>query len=367
MPEINRRKFLIASAGVNVGRHRDLQHPLTNEAGRAYDRTVILTVDNMARPPKAGSCDESQRPAWAARESVSLAARAKSPAYPAPRRRGIAAIARPSGPMRILALFFSAPRRMTLAAFSGEVSAARAKSLAASSGSSVSAVRMLVPKLVRTTPGCTQCTVTGRRSMIISWRSDSVNPRTANFAALYALCPGTDSNPNRLEMLTRCPSPDAITLAGEPGELHARVLAGAGLDELREEGLGAVDDSPDVDPDEPVIIRPRHVCHAGEEVDAGVVEQHRCRPESAAHLFGVCEHRVAIGDVDPVRADVAWPGQRLRFGQTPFVDVGRRDVRPVLSERVRQRPADAGTGAGDHGDTVSVGHQPFTACSRAHR
>ena len=38
-----------------------------------------------------------------------------------------------------------------------------------------------------------------------------MNPRTANFAALYALWPGTAINPNKLEMFTMCPSPDAIT------------------------------------------------------------------------------------------------------------------------------------------------------------
>ncbi|SHY66922.1 Uncharacterised protein [Mycobacteroides abscessus subsp. bolletii] len=33
-------------------------------------------------------------------------------------------------------------------------------------------------------PGCTQVTATGFLPMIISWRSDSVNPRTANLAEL---------------------------------------------------------------------------------------------------------------------------------------------------------------------------------------
>ena len=40
------------------------------------------------------------------------------------------------------------------------------------------AIAVLMP------PGCTQVTSTGCPAMSISWRSDSVNPRTANFAAL---------------------------------------------------------------------------------------------------------------------------------------------------------------------------------------
>ncbi|SHX80170.1 Uncharacterised protein [Mycobacteroides abscessus subsp. abscessus] len=38
--------------------------------------------------------------------------------------------------------------------------------------------------LVLMPPGCTQVTATGFLPMIISWRRDSVKPRTANFAAL---------------------------------------------------------------------------------------------------------------------------------------------------------------------------------------
>ena len=53
-------------------------------------------------------------------------------------------------------------------------------------------------------------TCTGCLAIISSMRSASLNPRTANFEALYAVCPGIPIRPNRLEMFTRCPSPLAI-------------------------------------------------------------------------------------------------------------------------------------------------------------
>ena len=59
-------------------------------------------------------------------------------------------------------------------------------------------------------PGCTQVTPTGCPLMSISSRSASVKPRTAYFVALYAVWPGMLISPNRLEMLTRWPSPEAI-------------------------------------------------------------------------------------------------------------------------------------------------------------
>ena len=59
-------------------------------------------------------------------------------------------------------------------------------------------------------PGCTQVTFTGWPATAISWRSASVNPRTANFAALYGAWPGIANSPNMLEMLTTWPSPEAI-------------------------------------------------------------------------------------------------------------------------------------------------------------
>ncbi|MDR8939405.1 hypothetical protein FEP65_06337 [Burkholderia multivorans] len=69
--------------------------------------------------------------------------------------------------------------------------------------------RLASTMFVATPPGCTQVALTGAPSSSSSIRSASVKPRTANFVALYALCVGIAMRPNRLDVLTTCPSPDA--------------------------------------------------------------------------------------------------------------------------------------------------------------
>ena len=74
---------------------------------------------------------------------------------------------------------------MTRAASVAVVLASLASKSSATAALSVPAAAVpLRTMLVLIPPGCTQLTFTGRLAMIISWRSDSVNPRTANFAAL---------------------------------------------------------------------------------------------------------------------------------------------------------------------------------------
>ena len=59
-------------------------------------------------------------------------------------------------------------------------------------------------------PGCTQVTLTWWPLISISSRRASEKPRTAYLVALYAVCPGMLISPNRLEMFTSAPSPEAI-------------------------------------------------------------------------------------------------------------------------------------------------------------
>lgn len=66
----------------------------------------------------------------------------------------------------------------------------------------VRAIEVLIP------PGKTQDTLTCGCRINISCRSDSVKPRTANLAALYAEYPGADIKPNAEETLTMFPSFD---------------------------------------------------------------------------------------------------------------------------------------------------------------
>lgn len=77
------------------------------------------------------------------------------------------------------------------------------------SAAMLESIRDAVAMLVATPPGCTQVTLTGAPSSSSSMRSASVKPRTANFVALYALCVGIATRPNRLDVLITWPSPDS--------------------------------------------------------------------------------------------------------------------------------------------------------------
>ena len=82
-------------------------------------------------------------------------------------------------------LVLADPSRMIRAAFSGEVLASfLSKDFVNSSLSTPSTAVMLRAMLVLMPPGCTVVTLTGWPAAIISCRSASVKPRTANFAAL---------------------------------------------------------------------------------------------------------------------------------------------------------------------------------------
>ena len=67
-------------------------------------------------------------------------------------------------------------------------------------------MRALRAMLVFTPPGCTVVHETFEPSISNSMRSESVKPRTANLAALYALCDGTLIKPKTLETFTMWPS-----------------------------------------------------------------------------------------------------------------------------------------------------------------
>ncbi len=115
-----------------------------------------------------------------------------------------------SDPISTRPLPFSTPLRMVLAASIGVVLASLAsKNFATSAWSKFSATVALRAMAVLMPPGCTTVTFTGAFEISISMRSDSLNPRTANFAALYADCDGMASKPKRLEMLMMWPSPEA--------------------------------------------------------------------------------------------------------------------------------------------------------------
>src|SRR5438309_431467 len=114
-----------------------------------------------------------------------------------------------SGPTRMRARPRSTPRTMICAARSAVVIVAASNCAASCSlvrprPSGSDRMRALRAMFVVTPPGCT---VTARTPVPRnSWRSASVKPRTANFAAQYALWYGTPSNPYTLEVLTIAPA-----------------------------------------------------------------------------------------------------------------------------------------------------------------
>ncbi len=63
-------------------------------------------------------------------------------------------------------------------------------------------MRALRAMLVLMPPGWMVVTETLEPSMSSSMRNESVNPRTANLAALYADCDGTLMSPKTLERFT---------------------------------------------------------------------------------------------------------------------------------------------------------------------
>jgi len=71
----------------------------------------------------------------------------------------------------------------------------------------------------------------------------------------------------------------------------------AGGDDVRQEGLGAVDDAPEVDVHHPVDVFELHVFDLAVVRDTGVVEDGVDLGEVGRDGIGVGEHRLALGDV----------------------------------------------------------------------
>ena len=208
------------------------------------------------------------------------------------------------------------------------------KCLATCAWSCDAVVRALRTIAVLMPPGCTQVTLTGCLAMIISWRSASVKPRTANFAELYAVWPGIDEQ------------------AEEAGDVHD--VAVTGLDQVRQELLGALHDAPEVDVHDPLEVVVGHLLEVAVQRDAGVVDDHVDPAELAADRGGVLVHRLAVADVDLVRAHLPLQqgGARLHLprglDQTDLVPVAQRQDRALPGRLEGELAADAGAGSGDH-------------------
>src|SRR3981189_1390045 len=105
----------------------------------------------------------------------------------------------------------STPLRMRAAAASGMVGVNRSNRATASSreaGGVFAPSRARLAIGVRIPPGCTQETNTEVLSS--SWRNASVNPRTANLLAEYALWPAGATIPDTLQKLQTLGTRDSV-------------------------------------------------------------------------------------------------------------------------------------------------------------
>ena len=168
-------------------------------------------------------------------------------------------------------------------------------------------------------PGWTTVTPTGWPAIRISSRSASVKPRTAYFAALYIDWPGIEIEPEQRR--------------------HVHQVAVAGGDQVGQELLGAVDDAPEVDADDPVHVGVLEVLDVAGQRDAGVVDDDVDAAELLGDRVGVRRERGAVGDVEPVAAHLARAGgldQVDGLGQPGLVDVGDRDQRAAPGDARRR-------------------------------
>ena len=128
--------------------------------------------------------------------------------YVAGRNRCNRSMNRASLPIRIRGWFFSMPVMMRCAAAGGVVLAIASKRSIDSARRALSVMptplRELRTMLVSTPPGCTTDSFTGLFAIASSCRRLSEKPRTANFAAAYAVWPGGAMMPKSEERLTMC-------------------------------------------------------------------------------------------------------------------------------------------------------------------
>ena len=126
----------------------------------------------------------------------------------------------------------------------------------------------------------------------------------------------------------------------------------AGLDEVRQERLGAVDDAPEVDVHHPFDVLELGDLDVAGERDARVVVDLVDLAEVGLDGVGVEQERFAFGDVEAVGLDRGADRLEPFFGdrQALGVDVADRDVGARTSQLDRQRLTDARSGAGDDSD-----------------
>src|SRR6478609_11114906 len=138
----------------------------------------------------------------------------------------------------------------------------------------------------------------------------------------------------------------------------------AARDEVGQELLGAVDDAPEVDADDPVEVVVGEVGEVAGRAHAGVVDDEVDATELLDHAGGPRCDRCPVRDVDDVLADLrrAGPlGERDGLGEAVAVPVGQGEEGARACAAERKRTTDPRSGTGDDDDLVGEGGQAHAA------
>ncbi|SIM99158.1 Uncharacterised protein [Mycobacteroides abscessus subsp. abscessus] len=118
-----------------------------------------------------------------------------------------------------------------------------------------------------------------------------------------------------------------------------------------QEGLGAVDDAPEVDVDDALDVLELAFLHLALECDASVVVDLIDLAEVLLDGVGVEQEGFALSDVETIRTDLG--AQRLDlafgFGQALGIDIADGDLGARSRQLDGQRASDTRTRAGHHG------------------
>ena len=135
--------------------------------------------------------------------------------------------------------------------------------------------------------------------------------------------------------------------------------------EMRQKGARRMHRAPEIDIEQPLHLRLVDLVKLTEQRDAGIVDddvQRRVRGDRLARKGG---DRLAIADVEAVKADFSRGARSCGTGgdfgcgrlQAGLVAIGECEIGPARGKLDRQRPADAAGSTRDgHGSSWNRGH-----------
>ena len=119
--------------------------------------------------------------------------------------------------------------------------------------------------------------------------------------------------------------------------------------EQRQEGAGHPDHAPEIDLHQPVEILFGDLLESAADGDSGIVEEDVGAAVGGEDRLGEGGDGLAVGDVEPVAADLdaVRAGERRGLGEALLVEVGQSEVAAAPRQGLGGAPADAAGGAGD--------------------